>query len=44
MSARPTAVNIKLAADELIHLANSLSADENVTADEFRERYVTIFL
>ncbi|KAF9800467.1 hypothetical protein SFRURICE_013019 [Spodoptera frugiperda] len=28
VSARPTAVNIKLAADELINLANSLSADE----------------
>ncbi|XP_045446766.1 methylthioribose-1-phosphate isomerase [Melitaea cinxia] len=40
VSARPTAVNIKLAADELIHLANSLSADENVTADEFRERFI----
>lgn len=40
VSALPTAVNIKLAADDLINLANTLSADENVTAGEFKERYV----
>ncbi|KAJ8733445.1 hypothetical protein PYW08_001743 [Mythimna loreyi] len=41
VSARPTAVNIKLAADELINLANSLSADESVTPEEFKERFVS---
>ncbi|KAL4708313.1 hypothetical protein ACJJTC_007719 [Scirpophaga incertulas] len=40
VSARPTAVNIKLAADELINLANTLNADENVTPNEFKERFV----
>ncbi|KAI8424138.1 hypothetical protein MSG28_002734, partial [Choristoneura fumiferana] len=30
VSARPTAVNIKLAADELINLANALSANEDI--------------
>ena len=42
VSARPTAVNIKLAADELINLANSLSADESVTPEEFKERFVLL--
>lgn len=41
VSARPTAVNIKLAADELINLANSLSADDSVTPDEFKERFIS---
>ncbi|XP_050562396.1 methylthioribose-1-phosphate isomerase isoform X1 [Spodoptera frugiperda] len=41
VSARPTAVNIKLAADELINLANSLSADETVTPEEFKERFIS---
>lgn len=40
VSARPTAVNIKLAADELIQFANTLSADENVSSEEFKERFV----
>lgn len=40
VSARPTAVNIKLAADELINLANTLSADENVSPSEFKDRCV----
>lgn len=39
MSARPTAVNIKIGADELIQLANTLSADENVSPEDFKERY-----
>lgn len=36
VSARPTAVNMKLAADELIALANVLSKDEAVTAGEMK--------
>lgn len=40
VSARPTAVNIKLATDDLINLANTLSADENVTPNDFKERLV----
>ncbi|XP_072939620.1 methylthioribose-1-phosphate isomerase [Epargyreus clarus] len=40
VSARPTAVNIKLAADELINLANNLCADENVTANDFKEMFI----
>lgn len=39
VSARPTAVNIKIGADELIQLANALSADESVTPEDFKERY-----
>ncbi|CAK1598585.1 unnamed protein product [Parnassius mnemosyne] len=41
VSARPTAVNIKLAAEELITLANTLSADETVSADTFKERFIS---
>ncbi|XP_049870467.1 methylthioribose-1-phosphate isomerase-like [Pectinophora gossypiella] len=41
VSARPTAVNIKLAADKLITLANDLSADENVSPDDFKERFIS---
>lgn len=40
VSARPTAVNIKLAADELINLANSLSANEDVSPEEFKEKFI----
>ncbi|KAL0882215.1 hypothetical protein ABMA27_000757 [Loxostege sticticalis] len=40
VSARPTAVNIKLAADELINLANTLSADDNVSSSEFKDRFI----
>ncbi|KAG6457496.1 methylthioribose-1-phosphate isomerase [Manduca sexta] len=40
VSARPTAVNIKLAAEELINLANTLCADETVSVDEFKERFI----
>jgi hypothetical protein len=35
-------VNIKLAADELINLANTLSADENVSPNEFKDRCVAM--
>ncbi|XP_075971483.1 methylthioribose-1-phosphate isomerase [Anticarsia gemmatalis] len=41
VSARPTAVNIKLAADELINLANSLCADDTVTPEEFKEKFIS---
>ncbi|XP_022118539.1 methylthioribose-1-phosphate isomerase [Pieris rapae] len=41
VSARPTAVNIKLAADELINLANTLSADDSINPDEFKERFIS---
>ena len=36
VSARPTAVNMKLAADELISLVNSLDKDETVSAEEMK--------
>lgn len=39
VSARPTAVNMKIAADELIQLANKLSKDETVNVIEMKERY-----
>lgn len=41
VSARPTAVNMKIAADELIHFANKLSKDQSVTKSEMKERYET---
>lgn len=44
VSARPTAVNIKLAADELINLANSLCADDTVSHEEFKERFDFIYI
>lgn len=40
VSARPTAVNMKIAADELITLANSLTKDNRVTLSEMKERYI----
>ncbi|KAJ0178925.1 hypothetical protein K1T71_005700 [Dendrolimus kikuchii] len=40
VSARPTAVNIKLAADELINLANTLSANEAISPAEFKDRFI----
>lgn len=39
VSARPTAVNIKIAAEELMQLSNTLSADDNVSPDDYKERY-----
>lgn len=38
VSARPTAVNMKIAADELLALANELTKDENCTVDEMKSR------
>ncbi|XP_028026018.1 methylthioribose-1-phosphate isomerase [Bombyx mandarina] len=40
VSARPTAVNIKLAADELINLANTLCAEDSISAEIFKERFI----
>ncbi|XP_076754590.1 methylthioribose-1-phosphate isomerase [Xylocopa sonorina] len=40
VSARPTAVNMKIAADELIQLANKLSKDETVNVTEMKERFI----
>lgn len=39
VSARPTAVNMKIAADELIQLANKLTKDDTVNVTEMKERY-----
>ncbi|KOX70443.1 Methylthioribose-1-phosphate isomerase [Melipona quadrifasciata] len=38
-SARPTAVNMKIAADELIQLANKLTKDDTVNVTEMKERF-----
>ncbi|CAD7084730.1 unnamed protein product [Hermetia illucens] len=40
VSARPTAVNMKIAADELLALANELTKDENCTVDEMKSRFL----
>lgn len=44
VSARPTAVNMKIAADELINLANELSNNESISPDEMKEKYIYIKL
>lgn len=38
VSARPTAVNMKIAADDLINLANQLCKDESVGLDDMKQR------
>lgn len=38
VSARPTAVNMKIAADELINLVNELSKNETITVDEMKTK------
>ena len=40
VSARPTAVNMKIAADELIALANELTKDEQVNVEEMKKRFL----
>lgn len=40
VSARPTAVNMKLAADELISLVNALDKDELVSAEQMKKKFV----
>lgn len=38
VSARPTAVNLKIAADELISLVNALDKDDSISAAEMQAR------
>ncbi|XP_023702158.1 methylthioribose-1-phosphate isomerase isoform X3 [Cryptotermes secundus] len=40
VSARPTAVNMKLAADELISLVNALDKDELVSAEQMKKKFL----
>ncbi|XP_055377721.1 methylthioribose-1-phosphate isomerase isoform X2 [Condylostylus longicornis] len=40
VSARPTAVNMKIAADELINLANELTKDENCSVNEMKSKFL----
>ncbi|XP_026482206.1 methylthioribose-1-phosphate isomerase-like [Ctenocephalides felis] len=40
VSSRPTAVNMKIAADELIELANTLDKNEDISVDEMKEKFV----
>lgn len=41
VSARPTAVNMKIAAEELIQLANELTNDDSVSMAEMKERFLS---
>lgn len=41
VSARPTAVNMKIAADELISLANELTKDESIDVEEMKKRFLS---
>ncbi|EDW27959.1 GL27236 [Drosophila persimilis] len=40
VSARPTAVNMKMAADELLSLANDLTKDDNVDVAAMKQRFL----
>ncbi|XP_046738736.1 methylthioribose-1-phosphate isomerase isoform X1 [Diprion similis] len=40
VSARPTAVNMKIAAEDLITLSNQLSKDDSVSAADMKERFL----
>ncbi|XP_015127715.1 methylthioribose-1-phosphate isomerase [Diachasma alloeum] len=40
VSARPTAVNIKIAAEELIELANKLGKDDSITISQMNEQFL----
>lgn len=40
VSARPTAVNMKLAAEDLISLANALAQDESVSVDTMKAKFL----
>ncbi|TMW51786.1 hypothetical protein DOY81_003124 [Sarcophaga bullata] len=40
VSARPTAVNMKIAADELIALANDLTKDESISVEEMKLKFL----
>lgn len=41
VSARPTAVNLKLAADDLIALVNSLDKDDSINAVQMQARFIS---
>lgn len=41
VSARPTAVNMKIAADELISLVNALDKDDTVTVEDMKTRFLS---
>lgn len=41
VSARPTAVNMKMAADELIALVNALDKDDNCTVQEMKTKFTS---
>lgn len=40
VSARPTAVNMKIAADELISLANQMATDEDMSVEEMKKKFL----
>lgn len=40
VSARPTAVNMKIAAEELIGLANEMAKDDGVSVEEMKTRFL----
>lgn len=42
VSSRPTAVNMKIAAEELIELANQLTKDNDISLEDMRVRSVKI--
>lgn len=42
VSARPTAVNMKRAADELISFTNSLASDDKIDPNEMKDRYIML--
>lgn len=42
VSARPTAVNIKIAAEELIALANKLSKDDSISISEMNKKFLEV--
>ncbi|KAK9880998.1 hypothetical protein WA026_014341 [Henosepilachna vigintioctopunctata] len=41
VSSRPTAVNMKKAADDLIAIANKLYEDENVTLEDMKKKFIS---
>ena len=38
VSARPTAVNMKIAADDLLNLVNKLAKDENISTTDMKNQ------
>lgn len=44
VSARPTAVNMKTAANEFINLANNLSKDAQYTLSQMKDKYILVDL